>query len=96
MSNDGDDRGNWPSASAMESISLCPGSFKAQRGVEEEQMSFSALAGTRIHGYLEGQEIILTSEEQAIADELEQKREDVIAQFFPPPKRKSRRGKKRK
>ena len=85
---DGDDRGNWPAASAMEQVSLCPGSFRAQQGVAEEQMSFDALAGTRIHGYLEGQEIILNEGEQTIADELEQKREDVIAQFFPPPKKK--------
>ena len=60
MSSNGDIRGGWPSASAIEHLSLCPGAFTAQKDIAEEQMSFDALKGIRIHSYLEGkQELIL-------------------------------------
>ena len=84
-----DVRGGWPSASSMENLSLCPGSFSAQKDIKEEQMSFDAMAGTRIHSYLEGvQDMVLNVQEQDIADELEMKRETVIAELFPKPGKK--------
>jgi len=89
VSNEGDDRGKWPSASSMEQLSLCPGSFHAQKDITEEQMSFDAMAGTRIHGYLEGQEILLSVHEQSLADELEAKRDILIDEIFPHPKWKT-------
>jgi hypothetical protein len=68
----------------MENLSLCPGSFSAQKDIAEEQMSFDAMAGIRIHSYLEGvQDMVLNVQEQDIADELEMKRETVIAEIFP-------------
>ena len=79
----GDIRGGWPSASSIENLSLCPGSFAAQKDIAEEQMSFAALTGTRIHSYLEGDEIILDKDEMWIAEELEAKREYLVAQIFP-------------
>ena len=83
-----DVRMGWPSASAMENLSLCPGSFAAQKDIAEEQMSFDAMVGIRIHSYLEGvQEMVLNVQEQDIADELEMKRETVIAELFPNPKK---------
>ena len=84
MSSNGDIRGGWPSASAIENLSLCPGAFTAQKDIAEEQMSFDALKGIRIHSYLEGkQELILDVAEQDIADELEAKRELLEAEVFP-------------
>ena len=83
MSSNGDIRGGWPSASAIENLSLCPGSFTAQKDIAEEQMSFDAAKGTRIHSYLEGEEIILDEGEMRIAEELEAKREYLVAQIFP-------------
>ena len=84
MSSNGDLRGGWPSASAIENLSLCPGAFSAQKDIAEEQMSFDALKGIRIHSYLEGkQELILDVAEQDIADELEAKRELLEAELFP-------------
>jgi hypothetical protein len=76
-------RGGWPSASAIENLALCPGSFTAQKDIKEEQMSFAALTGTRIHSYLEGDEIILNEGEMRIAEELAAKREYLVAQIFP-------------
>mgnify|MGYP003151180069 FL=1 len=84
MNCNGDVRMGWPSASAMENLSLCPGSFAAQKDIKEEQMSFDAVKGIRIHSYLEGkQELILDVAEQDIADELEAKRELLEAEVFP-------------
>ena len=84
MNCNGDVRMGWPSASAMENLSLCPGSFSAQKDIKEEQMSFDAVKGIRIHSYLEGkQELILDVAEQDIADELEAKRELLEAEVFP-------------
>jgi len=84
VSSNGDLRGGWPSASAIENLSLCPGAFTAQKDIKEDQMSFDAVKGIRIHSYLEGkQEIILDVAEQDIADELEAKRELLEAEVFP-------------
>jgi len=80
----GDVRGGWPSASAMENLSLCPGSFTAQKDIAEEQMSFAAIMGTRIHAYLEGKhEIILDVAEQEIANGLESDNRLLEAEVFP-------------
>jgi hypothetical protein len=77
-----DERRGMPSASGLEQIALCPGSFVAQQGIEDIAGE-AAARGTRIHAYLEGQEIILNTEEQDCANALAAKRDALMEQVFP-------------
>ena len=77
-----DERGEWPSASSMEQIALCPGSFMAQRDLDDVSGP-EAERGTRIHAWLEGEDIQLTDEELDCAKNLEAKRDDLVARVFP-------------
>tara|TARA_R110002153_G_scaffold3004_4_gene14268 strand:+ start:3703 stop:3993 length:291 start_codon:yes stop_codon:yes gene_type:complete len=77
-----DERRGLPSASGLEQIALCPGSFVAQQGIEDVAGE-AAARGTRIHAYLEGQEIILNTEEQDCADNLAAKRDEMVERVFP-------------
>lgn len=62
-----DARAGLPSASRLEQIMLCPGSWRAQQGLAEEPRE-DALVGRRIHQWLAGARPGLSDEEQAIAD----------------------------
>ncbi len=61
------ERKNLPSASGLEQLALCPGSWNLQRGIPDSS-SPEADSGTRIHAALAGEVVSLTPEEQDIAD----------------------------
>lgn len=71
------ERGDSPSASAMEQIALCPASHQAQRGLPENT-SKAAHRGTMIHLLLE-----LNKKDFECAIELAAKRDELIDQIFP-------------
>ncbi len=49
----GDPRGGRPSASGLERLCLCPGSWQAEASCPEEAESADAAAGTRLHACME-------------------------------------------
>jgi len=75
-----------PSASGLERIALCPGSWEASipyiaNGVRRE--THDSERGTRIHAALEiGEYVVLAEEEQAIYRELDGKRQAVLRATF--------------
>ncbi len=70
----------------MEQIALCPGSFVAQRDVEDVSGP-EAVRGTRIHSWLEGEKIKLNEEEQDCANNLAMKRDELVERVFPDAKK---------
>ena len=62
-----DARAGLPSASHMERIMLCPGSWRAQQGLADEPRE-DAVVGRRVHQWLAGVRLGLSDEEQAMAD----------------------------
>ena len=67
-----DERGGKPSASGLSRLALCPGSFQMESKAPPQPSSPIAERGTRIHAYMEGDEVALSDEEQAVADELKE------------------------
>jgi len=63
-----DERERLPSASGMERLALCPGSFLLEYDHGEKTTSDDAALGNRIHDWLAWRKVALTPEEQEIAD----------------------------
>lgn len=63
-----DERERLPSASGMDRLALCPGSFLLEVEHGEKTASDDAALGNRIHDWLAWREVTLTPEEQEIAD----------------------------
>lgn len=76
-----DERQNRPSASYIEQMSLCPGSWRAQQGLPE-QPNEDSKAGDEIHRYLAGELAQMDSEKLEIADNLQKKDEAVFLEFL--------------
>lgn len=73
-----DDRGAWTSASNAAADSLCPGRHQLCQQVSVEQApSRDAAMGTRIHGWLAGEDLTLTDEEQEVANVLRKRAADI-------------------
>jgi hypothetical protein len=85
--NEPDERLGQPSASSFARYQLCPGSF----GLEQEARRLNQLAhvaskdserGTKIHAWLEGQEVELTEEELTTAQNLKDRANEQIQRLF--------------
>ena len=63
-----DERERLPSASSMERLALCPGSFLLEAQHGEKTTSDDAALGNRIHDWLAWRKVALTHDEQDIAD----------------------------
>ena len=63
-----DERERLPSASGMERLALCPGSFLLEVEHGEKTTSDDAALGNRIHDWLAWRKVQLTPEEQELAD----------------------------
>lgn len=66
-----DERERLPSASAMERLALCPGSFLLEAQHGEKTTSDDAALGNRIHDWLAWRKVALPPEEQELADACE-------------------------
>jgi hypothetical protein len=66
METDLQSRGSWTSASGAERDALCPASFLRSQG-QPEQPSEYAESGTRVHDWLAGKDVILTTAEEDVA-----------------------------
>lgn len=68
-----------PTASGMERIALCPGSWNLEKDQPETETSDSSF-GTRVHASLAGEEIeSVTKQEQDTIDQLSRRREAMFA-----------------
>lgn len=67
-----DERGGKPSASGLSRLALCPGSFQMESQAPPQPSSPMAERGTRIHAHMEGDDVVLSPEEQVVADELKE------------------------
>lgn len=63
-----DERERLPSASGMERLALCPGSFLLEVEHGEKTTSDDAALGNRIHDWLAWRKVTLAPEEQELAD----------------------------
>tara|TARA_R100000458_G_C8270441_1_gene245201 strand:+ start:1139 stop:2239 length:1101 start_codon:yes stop_codon:yes gene_type:complete len=70
LEQEADERGGKPSASGIFRIALCPGSFQMESQAAPQPSSAIAERGTRIHAYMEGDDVDLSEEEQSVANEL--------------------------
>jgi len=58
------ERKNLPSASGIERISLCPGSWNLERTLPEPPQTEDAASGTRVHAFLAGDESVRLSDDE--------------------------------
>ena len=72
LKQEADERGGKPSASGISRIALCPGSYQMESQAPPQPSSPIAERGTRIHAFMEGDDVVLSNEEQAVADELKE------------------------
>jgi hypothetical protein len=79
-----DERHGLPSASAAHRYALCPGSFLLEQMANEpDTTGQDAKTGNRIHGYLAGDQIALSDEEQSIADACRIQQAALESEIFP-------------
>lgn len=76
-----DERERLPSASGMERLALCPGSFMLEVEHGEKTTSDDAALGNRIHDWLAWRKVQLTPEEQEIADACEEQAKRVFEEW---------------
>lgn len=76
-----DERERLPSASGMERLALCPGSFLLEVDHGEKTTSDDATLGNRIHDWLAWRKVRLTPEEQEIADACEEHAKRVFEEW---------------
>ena len=76
-----DERERLPSASGMERLALCPGSFLLEVEHGEKTTSDAAALGNRIHDWLAWRKVQLTPEEQEIADACEDHAKRVFEEW---------------
>lgn len=77
-----DERERMPSASGMERLALCPGSFLLEVSHGEKTTNDDAALGNRIHEWLAFRNITLTPEEQDLADDCHAQSERLVEEFF--------------
>jgi len=77
-----DEREGLPSASGIERIMLCPGSWQAEQGLPETPSAIGE-RGNRIHAWLEDESIHLSDDEQAVADQCLRDRNHVCGYVEP-------------
>lgn len=79
-----DERKGLPSASSAQRYSLCPGSFLLEQSITTPEVtSDDASMGNRIHGYLAGDKIALTEDEQMIADQCRRQQIELENSLLP-------------
>lgn len=79
-----DERHGLPSASSAQRYMLCPGSFLLEQSVNEpDTAGEDAKSGNRIHGYLAGDQICLSDDEQSIADACRIQQTALEKEIFP-------------
>lgn len=76
-----DERERLPSASGMERLALCPGSFLLEVQHGQKTTSDDANIGSRIHDWLAWRKVQLTPEEQEIADACEEQAKRVFEEW---------------
>lgn len=81
------DRGDLPSASAVQRYMDCPGSFLLSKGVTEVQtpeMAAYAAAGDRVHMWLEDPDFITLDDpkELEVAEECAEQRKNIVDKIF--------------
>lgn len=76
-----DERERLPSASGMERLALCPGSFLLEVEHGEKTTSDDATLGNRIHDWLAWRKVQLTPEEQELADACEEHAKRVFEEW---------------
>lgn len=65
-----DERQGLPSASGIERLALCPGSFRLERG-QPDTSSAESESGTRIHDYLHMGGVVLSDAELEVAESIQ-------------------------
>ncbi len=79
-----DERRGLPSASSAQRYALCPGSFLLEQSITTPEVtSDDASMGNRIHGYLAGDKIALTEDEQMIADQCRRQQIELENSLLP-------------
>lgn len=80
-----DEREGRPSASGMERLALCPGSWNASKGIEETS-SEHAVRGNRIHSLIAGEDVENpTEEERDVAEQCERLSQMIVTQHMAKP-----------
>mgnify|MGYP000871628137 CR=1 FL=1 len=77
-----DERRNRPSASGMERLALCPGSWNLESTLPPEPESEDAASGTRIHAALAGENVTLSHEERDTLETLDRLEMDAVRTVF--------------
>lgn len=77
-----DERRNRPSASGMERLALCPGSWNLESTLPPEPESEDAASGTRIHAALAGENVTLSHEERDTLEIIKRLEEEAIQIAF--------------
>ncbi len=77
------ERGDLPSASSLESYSLCPGKWHAERHAPKEDTQTRAYSdsGTRVHAALAGDSVELSDEEQDMVERCQAAEQRLIGYF---------------
>lgn len=73
-----DERGGLPSASGLERIALCPGSWQLERQCPREESSEAADSGSRIHAFLAHEAVDLSQDELDVAIKCMRQANDLI------------------
>jgi len=77
------ERGGLPSASGMDRLYRCPGSWEMEKGLSEFPVDETADTGVAVHGALEtGDDSELEMTEKEIASKLKEMRESSVAQWM--------------
>lgn len=74
-----DERNGLPSASGLERIALCPGSWQIESQCPRDEGGEDAASGTRIHAWLAGEQVELSEDEASIAEKCREQASSLIA-----------------
>lgn len=74
-----DERNGLPSASGLERIALCPGSWRLESQCPRDEGGEDAASGTRIHAWLAGEQVELSEDEASIAEKCREQASSLIA-----------------